>query len=77
MERTVIDTKVTCDGCGKDLTTTDNSVDYLLALMNQSLPTRGPVVTDLGIRPKIKRDCHFCGIRCLRKWLDEEHPVPR
>lgn len=66
--------EVTCDGCGRDLTTTGNSIDYRLALANERLPSRGGCVTDMMIYPPIKRDAHFCGMACLKKWAEVNPP---
>lgn len=63
------ETKITCDGCGKDLTTTGNSVDYRLALVNEAIPSGGGAVTDMMVYPPIERNVHFCGMRCLKAWL--------
>ena len=50
-------TKVTCDGCGRDLTTRTNSVDYRLVLGSESKPGRGSgVYTDKMIYPPVDRD---------------------
>lgn len=68
-------TEITCDGCGKDLTYTGNCVDYRLALYNENIQSRGVAVTAMMKRPRIKRDAHFCGVRCLRLWLDKNHPI--
>lgn len=63
------DEKVTCDGCGRDLTTRSNSVDYRLALDSESKPGRGDgFYTDMMIYPSIDRPHHFCGLKCLDHW---------
>jgi hypothetical protein len=61
--------KVTCDGCGHDLTTRTNSVDYRLVLASESKPGYGPgVYTDMGIYPAVERAHHFCDLACLDRW---------
>lgn len=68
-------TQVTCDGCGKDITYTGNSVDYRLVLDTQAKTpwyvregkTGGPV-TDWMQYPPISRRHHFCGLNCLDAW---------
>lgn len=65
-------TKITCDGCGRDLSSTGNCEDYRLALVNEQIRSRGGVVTAMAKYPAIERDAHFCGLGCLRKWLDRE-----
>jgi hypothetical protein len=68
-------TEVLCDCCGRDLTTTGNSIDYRLCLANERVHSGGGFVTDMMIYPKIKRDAYFCDISCLRKWMDSEHRI--
>ncbi len=60
-----------CDACGRDLTTTGNSIDYRLALKNEHVPSVGGFVTDMMVYPAIEHDVHFCGLSCLRAWLDK------
>lgn len=63
------DRKVTCDGCGADLTVRTNSVDYRLVLAAESKPGYGSgVYTDVMIYPPIDRPHHFCRLECLDKW---------
>lgn len=67
-------TKIDCDGCGADCGWSGNSVDYRLDLKSVSIPGPGGscAATDMMIWPEIGRDHHFCGLRCLRKWLTAE-----
>lgn len=65
-------TKITCDGCGNDLTSTGNSIDYRLLLANERLPIRGTTCTDMMIYPPIEGDAHFCGLWCLHTWLTRQ-----
>lgn len=62
--------EIKCDGCGADLTSTGNCVDYRLSLENENIPTRGGFVTSMGAYPAIDRNCHFCDLRCLDLWTD-------
>ena len=62
--------QLTCDGCGADIAYTGNSVDYRLALVVQSMPSRGGFVTDMMIYPPLKHDCYFCGLNCMDQWTD-------
>jgi hypothetical protein len=59
---------ITCDGCGNDITTTGNSVDYRLSLRSEPKPSWGGAVTDMMIYPSLKSNKHFCGLGCLDKW---------
>jgi hypothetical protein len=60
---------VTCDGCGRDITTTGNCEDWRLKLANDPIPNPGPTATLLAISPPIREDKYFCGLKCLAKWL--------
>lgn len=71
--------KITCDGCGADMTYTGNSVDYYLRLTTGSPQSwymkegrNGGAVTDMMIYPPIKGDHHFCGLECLDRWRGRE-----
>jgi hypothetical protein len=65
--------KVTCDGCGADITTRSNSVDYRLVLKSESKPGYGSgSYTDMLIDPPVDRDYYFCGLRCLDLWRDSK-----
>ena len=59
-------TTVTCDGCTRDISTTGNSVDWRLALLNQMVPSRGGFVTDMMIYPiLVEGDMYFCSLWCF------------
>jgi len=67
------ETKITCDGCGNDLTYTGNEEEYRLAL-NLERKTIHPditYVTSMYFIPPIKKNKHFCGIECIEKWLEQ------
>jgi hypothetical protein len=75
-------TKVTCDGCGLDLTTTGNCEDWRLVLTYEAKTPwyvaegqRGGAVTSMAIEPPIKRTYYFCGLECLDQWRDHEHII--
>jgi hypothetical protein len=66
--------KVTCDGCGADLTTRSNSVDYRLVLFAENKPGNGSgVYTDMGIGPPVDRTYYFCRLDCMDRWRGETH----
>ena len=66
--------KVTCDGCGRDLTSRTNMVDYRLRLTSEDKPGYGAgAYTAMGIYPSIDRDFHFCALRCLDHWRSREN----
>ncbi len=62
------DVKITCDECGRDITTTGNSIDYRLAIKSERIPSCGGAVTDMMICPPIDSDKYFCGWRCFQEW---------
>ena len=65
---------IICDGCGKDITTTGNSVDYRLSLDTYT-PMSGSTsgaVTLMMIYPAIDATKHFCNnLECVKAWLDK------
>ncbi|NGX57232.1 MAG: hypothetical protein K940chlam3_00118 [Chlamydiae bacterium] len=69
--------EIICDSCGKDLSESDNSIDWRIALTNERIPSCGGFVTDMYICPGLKKNCHFCGLGCMRKWFDETYPVEK
>lgn len=70
--------KVTCDACGNDLTCTSNMEDWRLSLRNVALSAYGnAAVTCMAVYPAIQEDADFCGINCLREWLDKHYPADR
>jgi hypothetical protein len=62
-------TQITCDGCGRDLTTTGNSFDYRLVLRNEVIPNRDRIVADINIIAPLPKDVYFCNPDCLRRRL--------
>ena len=64
--------QVTCDSCGRDLTTTGNAVGYRLVLASQpipSIPSSSGTVTLVHVNPIIDREKHFCSTKCLAAWV--------
>ncbi len=62
-------TKVSCDGCGFDLTDTGNSQDWRITLRQENVPAHGGSVTDMYFYPPLPDGpYHFCGLPCLDKW---------
>jgi len=66
--------KVTCDGCGGDISTRWNSVDYRLVLQSESKPLADNLqyMADMMIYEPISRPHHFCRLGCLDTWRDRE-----
>jgi hypothetical protein len=57
--------KIICDTCGKNITASGNSVDWRLAVKNESVPSMGGFVTDMMIYPITNHDTHYCSWRCF------------
>jgi hypothetical protein len=66
---------VTCDGCGRDITYTGNSVDYRLVLACEDKPLAPGLtcVTDMGIARPIDRTHRFCRLSCLYTWTNRNN----
>jgi hypothetical protein len=62
--------KIICDQCHGDLTSAGSMPDFRLKLMAENLPFESGCVFSTYVVPPIKNDQHFCGMACLRKWLD-------
>ena len=60
---------IRCDNCGKDLTSTTNSVDYRLELRPIEISAWEGAVSDAMVYPPIEEQADFCGIDCLREWV--------
>lgn len=68
----MIETKITCDGCGKEIGTTTNYMrEWYLELqsVSKSLAGRDAYLTEKGsaIVPK-----HFHGLNCIGVWYQEK-----
>ena len=63
--------KVECDHCKCDLTETKGVDDYSLRLVLRTIPNTGAIHIDVLVRPPIVRNMDFCGLGCLKKWLEE------
>ncbi len=61
-----------CDGCGKNLTTTDHLIDYRMRLTAESIMAVAPKVLGSTHMPNpLAADAYFCGWPCLEKWLEK------
>lgn len=63
-------TIVICDHCKRNISETGNSVDYRILLASEPIPNRGGGMTDVAIEPDFNRPRHFCGMRCLKQYLE-------
>ena len=69
-----VETKITCDQCGEDHTTTGNCVDYRLALESERVASWGGAVTAMAKYPPVDRKYIFCGLYCLAAWMKDKMP---
>jgi len=44
---------------------------WRLDLINSPIPSREGMVTALYVNPCLKENACFCGISCLKQWLDK------
>lgn len=63
---------ITCDNCKKDLNFSDGFTKYALKLSCSALPHNEGYVLDVYVYPPIENDLHFCGLGCLKKYLEEK-----
>ncbi len=68
--------KVECDHCKRDLTNTSNSIDWSIRVINRQIPVQGGYVTDMYIKRDLKHDLDFCGLGCLKKWMEKNDNQP-
>lgn len=60
---------VTCDTCGRDLTSTSISRDWRISVSVESIPVEPGSVMDMMVhRPLPAGPYHFCGLPCLTRW---------
>lgn len=65
-------TKVTCDACERDLSSTGNQVNHRLALRSETLRAETGDLSTLFVPPEINREHHFCDLSCVCRWLAKE-----
>lgn len=70
VEINMIIVEIKCDNCDKDISETINYIDYRLHLSDQRISAKDGPVTSMLIYPNLKRDCHFCNLRCLKEWIN-------
>lgn len=63
---------INCDYCDKEIKPQENTSRDYLELTNRRYSPVGPMVLDILIYPIIERDYHFCGLGCLKKWINKE-----
>lgn len=63
--------KITCDACGKDLTTTGPQPMFRLMLTSEEVPSdSGGLMHAIRVYPDIDKDHHFCNTTCLADWVE-------
>ncbi len=62
--------KYTCDAFQRDLTEGTDMPSFRLELAPQDVPHSGDISSRAGIRPEIERYYHFCGLGCLKNWIN-------
>lgn len=63
--------KVTCDTCEKDLTETSNCEAYRIIVASEPIPSKEGFVTAMAAWPTFSRNMHFCGIVCLKEYVEK------
>lgn len=62
---------LTCDNCDSDLTDAGRGTKYRLVLACEEIPSTSGVRTLSIVYPPLKHTHHFCGLDCLREYLEE------
>ena len=64
---------ITCDSCDRKLGFSESITDYYLSLTCHTCENLTGASLDLYMCPPIDQQKHFCGLGCLRNWLDENN----
>lgn len=62
--------KIFCDNCSNEITYSYGCQNYCLKLSNHTMPNYSSITCDIMIYPPIDSTKHFCGLGCLKKWLE-------
>lgn len=66
---------ITCDHCGKDLTSTGNMPRWRLCLHAEKVPHDFPggvgVVFSIHIPSPLEDPAYFCNKACLKAWVEK------
>ncbi len=63
--------KIRCESCDGDLSTTRNAISWRIKVENEPiLSVTSEVDTDV-IEPQVRGKCFFCGLGCLKSWVDK------
>lgn len=67
----MIEKKWKCDFCKEELIESRGIPVYILELSTFALPDHGNTCLDVSVRPPIGSTKHFCGLGCLKNWLEQ------
>lgn len=64
---------VKCDECRGDLSKARNSIAWRISVKCEYIPLESGVsLTDVWMEAPIAEDGHFCGLKCLKKWVKKQ-----
>lgn len=64
--------RITCDGCGADVTEVNGTAYHRLELESRPRRTnRDNAMGSVCSKPLVGRVYHFCGVACLKLWAAE------
>jgi hypothetical protein len=61
-----------CDYCQRDLSDGGASEMRNLCLFEETMPNNTGISLGIYWEPMIPHTMHFCGLACLKKWLEKE-----
>jgi hypothetical protein len=64
-----LESKITCDSCGSDLSVESNRTGYRLVLKREAIKCPDKAVPNVMIYTPITSDKNFCGLGCLQRGL--------
>lgn len=67
-------TRILCDACQSDITTTDGMPRFRLSLTCEALPNTADYEFSVNVFPPIEGRMDFCGLSCLETWLTRTKP---
>ena len=64
--------KVTCDACGKDLSSSDHYPEYSLRLIETTIRANPGATENPDSKPELDAIKNYCNLACLKDWLNKE-----
>lgn len=61
-----------CDLCKRDLSITSNCIDFRISIQSEKIPVQNGAVTLMHIEPPLDGPIHFCGVGCMKKYLESK-----